>query len=678
MLFPPTKEQKEILKALEWANVSVDAVAGSGKTTTILHIAQTFKDKRICCITYNAKLKNETQTKISSLCIPNLKVFTYHGSCNRYYLSSDKLVDDLTLKSMVTGSKEPIQSIVYDIFIVDEVQDMNIVYSKYIKKIITDNSNPDAKLVILGDKNQCINQYNNANHRFLTLGHKIFQNKWPWKQLKLSQTFRVPCEICEFLNHIMLQEERMFSTRVSGHKPRYLITNTFSKEVNCMFLANEVKYYLNLKDEFGDNLYKPDDIFILSVSVKRKDENMSPFNILANQLSNEGYLVHITNEEGTPDEKLLKNKIVFSTYNSVKGLERKVVIALSFDSGYFEYYDKDANPMICPNKLYVGVTRSLDRLSLIHHYESGFLPFIKGTTDEEKEQNIEMYCDVNPTDGGGNTFRMRKKKEIRNKPNRHSVTDMVKHLKMDVLEEINGLYDSTIIREEDEMIMIDTIVEQSKVHYENVSAMTGTAIPMYYAMKVFGHDINETSINLNGLKDHIDILKIANMTNCMVSNCWYKYNQVNRYNWLSPYQLKECVGRVQTLCDCGIIHQDGRFEKLIECETIINETYICTLIGKVDYIDEKCVVEFKCVKKIETEHIVQLLLYKFINETNGIHLDKYYLYNVLTNQLFSLECSYENLFKMITRLIKVKFIDKDTLDTDEAFMDSLREEGVIG
>ena len=119
MLFPPTKEQKEILKALEWANVSVDAVAGSGKTTTILHIAQTFKDKRICCITYNAKLKNETQTKISSLCIPNLKVFTYHGSCNRYYLSSDKLVDDLTLKSVVTGSKDPIQSIVYDIFIVD-------------------------------------------------------------------------------------------------------------------------------------------------------------------------------------------------------------------------------------------------------------------------------------------------------------------------------------------------------------------------------------------------------------------------------------------------------------------------------------------------------------------------------------------------------------------------------
>ena len=60
-----------------------------------------------------------------------------------------------------------------------------------ILEIINDNSNPDAKLVILGDKNQCINKYNDANHRFLTLNHKIFQNKHPWKQLKLMKVFSI-------------------------------------------------------------------------------------------------------------------------------------------------------------------------------------------------------------------------------------------------------------------------------------------------------------------------------------------------------------------------------------------------------------------------------------------------------------------------------------------------------
>ena len=43
-------------------------------------------------------------------------------------------------------------------------------------------------------------------------------------------------------------------------------------------------------DEFGNQLYKPDDIFILSVSVKKKVDNHSPTNILANQLSDEGVL----------------------------------------------------------------------------------------------------------------------------------------------------------------------------------------------------------------------------------------------------------------------------------------------------------------------------------------------------------------------------------------------------
>ena len=75
------------------------------------------------------------------------------------------------------------------------------------------------------------------------------------------------------------------------------------------------------------------------------------------------------------------------------------------------------------------------------------------------------------------------------------------------------------------MIMIDTIVEQSSIHYENVSDITGTAIPMYYAMKVFDHDINQTRIKLDGYNDHINILKIAN-NNCKISNVkWYKFNQ---------------------------------------------------------------------------------------------------------------------------------------------------------
>ena len=58
MLHTISKEQQEIIDALrERKNVIVNSVAGSGKTTSNLHIANTFKDSNILLLTYNAKLK---------------------------------------------------------------------------------------------------------------------------------------------------------------------------------------------------------------------------------------------------------------------------------------------------------------------------------------------------------------------------------------------------------------------------------------------------------------------------------------------------------------------------------------------------------------------------------------------------------------------------------------------
>ena len=74
MLFPPTKEQKEILKALEWANVSVDAVAGSGKTTTILpkptrrNDAPSLRHKNVPCLF-------GTQPSATNVLKPNFRAY---------------------------------------------------------------------------------------------------------------------------------------------------------------------------------------------------------------------------------------------------------------------------------------------------------------------------------------------------------------------------------------------------------------------------------------------------------------------------------------------------------------------------------------------------------------------------------------------------------------------------
>ena len=59
------------------------------------------------------------------------------------------------------------------------------------------------------------------------------------------------------------------------------------------------------------------------------------------------------------------------------------------------------------------------------------------------------------------------------------------------------------------------------------------------------------------------------------------------------------------------------------------------------------------------------------------NIDNYYLYNVLDDQLYRLHCPYENLQKIVHKLVKTRYIDKDELDSDESFVAYLREEGLM-
>lgn len=707
-----TIEQQAIVDSvINGYNVKVDAVAGSGKTTTALHIAKNCSDKKVALITYNKKLKDETNQKVIDFNFANMEVYTYHGSCLRFYLEANgELIDDLKMKECIDKNFNCIKelNLNYDIIIIDEVQDMNITYCKFIRKLIGDNkSNSPDKLntciVIFGDKNQCINQYNAANFRFLTMGEDIFRNNNKWVSLKLTETFRVPQEICDFLNDCMLQETRMVSRgkdgkpKYCGYKPRYFITSSFTRaSEGCDWVLKEVLYYLNLKDENGKKLYKNDDIFILAPSVKNKADNQSPVILLANELSsrckhyiqninndndNDNYssndtMVYITNDNDCEiDEKIMKHKIVFSTHNSVKGLERKVIIIFNFDNSYFEYFDKETEPHNCPNRLYVGVTRSQERLSMIHHFENDYLPFLKGKDNEEKINNIKKYCDVNPTDGGGNIFKNLDTKELKDtKPIKHAVTDLVKYLNVEVVFKLKQLFlTEKVQRDEGFKVELESMNEQSKERWEVVADINGTAIPLYFGIKYMNKlHLNTTGVKLTGEKDNVKILLMANIMKSKIDHSYYKLNQIKKYNWLTQESLDICTDRLKNLMDEGYIKKDGEFNESIGIEADNGVKF--KLNGEMDYVDDNTVIEFKCVNKLDDSHFIQLLLYKYINEMNNKYYENYYVYNILSDELYKIECSFENLENIINILIKNK--DNTMLD-DRAFREQLRVEGLI-
>ena len=73
-----------------------------------------------------------------------------------------------------------------------------------------------------------------------------------------------------------MNSSHILSNKISENKPRYIICNSFSKNINSIAFK-EVKYYLDLG-------YKPEEMFILAPSVKSLS---SPVRTLENLIKTE-------------------------------------------------------------------------------------------------------------------------------------------------------------------------------------------------------------------------------------------------------------------------------------------------------------------------------------------------------------------------------------------------------
>ena len=662
-LRPASDKQKRVLKyTKKGRNIIVKAVAGAGKTTTILHVGKDNNEKKIGVITYSARLKAETKDRLKEFDINNTDIFSYHSFCKKSYDNSDGLLTDDDINRILKENLPKIDFTSYDILIIDECQDMTPLYYMIVKKIIKDNYRYDMEsecnvnilpqMIILGDERQSIFKHNGSDHRYLNkvLVKQLFKNSLIWKELHLDESFRVPRMVTDFINNCLFDEEIITSNKISiTEKPRYVIAQPYSD--HCNDILDEVRYYLDLG-------YKNEDIFILAPSIKKGSK--SPIASLSRRFSdlyNKGdkrFRQFIPNdEEAILTENVLKGKLVISTFHQVKGLERKVVIIFNFDDSYFKFYKKDLCPYECPNEIYVAVTRTLERISLIHNYESDYFPFIN-------KDNISTYCDVIKK----RTLSI--KKNSRDDKDKYAVTDLIKHLPFDETNKIhNVLYSiEKVEREEREKLKIRGEVEQDGGH-ESVSDITGTAIPLYYAInKLHKTELNKFKIPLDGNDYNKKILELANLIMCEIDCIDYKLAQIIAYNWLSKKNLRECCDRLKSL---KMLSENGTFEKPILIKESREETCYKKIGGIMDYQDHKSVFEFKCVEELDSSHFIQLAIYKYLNEThNKVH--KYYLYNILNDQLYELKSNHENLKKMMKILVMNRcFPIKPPDDTE--FMD---------
>ena len=663
-------EQRQIVELLAHSNVYVDSIAGCGKTTACLGVADAMPSRKILLLTYNSKLRKETQKRAVGL--TNLDVHTYHSFAYNYYTKEAK--DDLGLIKAVDMRR--LRSFCYDLIMVDEVQDMKNLLFKTFYKIYADNDRK-ARVCVLGDRHQCIYGYQGSDSRFLTLAPQVFHfAPGSWCKAELSVSYRITIPMANFVNECMFGYKKMTAVKESSVLPEYIVCDAFASRDKYNDLYDPV--FNRLMDLFEQG-YKEDDIFVLGYSVKTATMPLLELESKIKLRTTKNTFTPLSDDSELTDE-VTENKLVFCTFHQAKGRERKVVLVMGFDMTFFEFYAKTEEPSVCPNLLYVATTRATEKLILIQAHKHKPLAFL-----QKKEEFCDVHVSTNLSEctNPSCVFSYHKTGEVcrhfekEPKKTKNCVTDIVRHMDLKVMKECFDMLEICEIQPAGEAMEIQNKIKGESTT-EEVSDFTGTAIPTYYEYAVKNESIIVQKLNSREVRFPIRLAEIEGIQLphklgkfphgvsewLFFAAVWDACNngflgrlmQIKTFDWMTEEQLSACTDRLHFVLE-RVGMKPNQFEYEVKGEWRDRE-----IVGLADIVDEAHLIEIKCVKELRYQHYMQLVLYMYLHK-----VPKNYLFNALTNELVEVACSDEVLQEIVAKLCHSKFGKKDTF-TDEQFL----------
>jgi len=703
-------EQLYIIEQIkEGKNAIVCAVAGSGKSSTVLSAAQQMPDKQFLQLTYNASLRAEIKEKVRELGLTNIKIHTYHSLAVRYYLPN--CFTDTGLRRILYHDIKPRQEIpLCNVLVIDETQDMTLVYFQIVQKFIKDMNekiNHKFQLLILGDELQSLYEFKGSDARFLTLAEQIWK-KCPFlrtnefSNCSMKMSYRITDEICAFVNNVMIGQHRMNSCR-SDETVKYVRNSRTNLEKTVIFEVNRLLA----------QGAKPSDFFILGASVK---SSKSVVRKMENVLVSQGIPCYVPMMENENiDDRVIDGKIVFSTFHSVKGRQRPYVFIVGFDNSYFEFYARTLPTDRCPNTLYVGATRASKALFLLEGDNFAGdrpLPFLKLNHHEMRAQ---PYIQFKGQPKSIFYADERTVPESINLVDKHfeTPTNMIKFIPESTIEEISPIVDRIFVSEQvlekDCEFDIPSIIQTSSGHFEEVSDLNGIAIPaMYYDELTNMFSKNEKSNilltiihqTLDQMKssEHIYIrelvdalgpctgsikeyLYLANIYVATQEKLYFKLKQINaaEYNWLSDQQFNNCRERLNDVIGKECADVCPRIEETIlnpsmEPEHALIDAALAQFFenkkfrftARTDLITESTVWEIKCTSKISMDHLLQVVIYAWLWAVTRPGEPKVFkIFNIKTGEILRLNASREDLDYIVISILQGKYLEHEPISDEE-------------
>ena len=673
-------EQLSILKSVQdGKNVIIDSCPGAGKTALVLAIAKELPHKKILQVTYNKSLKDEVREKSKNL--ENILIHTYHSLALYFFEVSG--YDDHMINEILVHKKIPKRPITFDILCIDECQDMSKLYYQFMYYIISFYENPNTnkvspsytslQMVILGDRYQSIYDFKGTDIRFLTFAHRIWGDRY-FEIQGLTTSYRLTNQISAFINDCVINENRIHTIK-DGPPVCYVRCDPFHVS-HCHFLLTKL------------DIYEPEEIFILCPSLKGKHTKR-----LENILVKEGIqCFYPTSDDSKLDDDIIKGKIVFCTFHQSKGRERKCVVVYNFDMSYFTFYARDFNPEVCPNTLYVALTRASEQLIVIESFTSEPLPFLEKIT-----ASIPDFIDFHEIFYDGRCTKDATGEE--NIKHTIDVINLLKFVKDHYAFSLKPLVEKlfTIIKPARYKVQIpDKISNRDTDKHESVCEINGLVIPSIYESETRG-----LCTIISYVDDHISTTKnkylkdyyknTISEDNSSLENYLYytmlymsfssgvinNLAQINDLSWLDDQMIDDCHKLLHEELQEGVKNNvNVRYEVPIIYECTSYQEYGSIVIsGRMDAIrqvnKQKIVYEIKCVDSLVLDHYLQLIVYAWMCQKQQNYHSEYRLINIKTGEVCKLD--HQNTFLMddiMLILFKNKFGENYRL-TNEEFLDGL-------
>lgn len=661
-------EQREIKSTIEEGHSCfVNAVPGAGKTTLALHIAKELPDKKILLLTFSSDLKTDARGKMKRMELRNLDIHSYNSLPRKLYDKNASQDEDIY--NILRYQLEPILIKQYDLIILDETQDMTHLHYKFIIKVIDDLKINPSYLVI-GDEKQAVFQFKGADSRFLTLSPKLFDGNF--KEYKLSISFRLTDPMSQFMNEVVLNENRI-KTNKKGTPVQYIIDDTFSRDFHY-YIYKRIKYLINKKG------YKYDDFFILAPTLKSGAINrLDAF--LANKKIN-GKKIDIyrpPENDGSINEEHMRGKITMTTFHRSKGRERKCVFVLGCDESYYKIYtDMYDNPEECVEPLYVALTRATERLHIIHDINRKKPPFIR---IDLSELITKSYCQVVNRTGVilnriGDDFKKEKTLE-------YSVTQITRYISQKNETELIPILDILYTKKSEWKGIVPVSNEIFvKNLTENVSDLNGESIPALWEyiktgnnslldkyrrelslLKMDNRD-NVLTRSLKYLKSECseinDFLLLSNIGKSIDLGIQSNLNQIESYNWIKPHIIERSFKRLNDY----ITEDDLQFEVRVE-RNYKYKNDIINIRGYIDILSPNSVYELKCTESLDISHKIQLIFYAWLYKEDFDVSRTFYLFNMKTNESYELDSHNPLIDEVIDIIFQDKLSIKEKLNNEE-------------